>query len=471
MADVNYQAFIDIVGEKYALTNAQDKAPYLEERRGNFQSSSPLILKPSNTQEVSKILKLASELNQPVTPIGGNTGLVGGAVAGQNPDRSELLISLERMNKIRSISPNAKNMVVEAGCILENLQNLADEHDHLFPLSLAAKGTAQIGGNLSTNAGGTGVLAYGNAREMVLGLEVVLPSGEIWDGLRSLKKDNRGYDLKNLFIGAEGTLGIITAACLKLFPKPIAREVAYVGFDSPEPALEFFNLAKGLADTNLTGFELISKCAMQILGDNFPDLKQPFASQFPYVALFEISSTRSNEDANGLMSQILDLGFKQAMIKDGVIAQTLAQQDHFWHLRETIPPAQTKDGGSIKHDIAVPVDTIPDFIKRADEAVYKILPQAKIVNFGHMGDGNLHYNIGQPNHMTQDTFKAHTNDIHEAVYELVHSLNGTFSAEHGIGLIKRNQLKKYKNKIELDLMRTIKQAIDPKQIMNPGKIL
>ncbi|GLS32694.1 FAD/FMN-containing dehydrogenase [Mesorhizobium albiziae] len=461
--------FAAIVGDHHALRDAVDIEPYLTERRGLWHGQTCLVLRPGSVGEVSAILKLATETKTPVVPQGGNTGLVGGQV----PDGSgrEIVLSLSRLNRIREIDPLSNTLTAEAGVILENLHRAADEADRLFPLSLASQGSAQIGGNLSSNAGGTGVLAYGNARELCLGVEVVLPTGEIFDDLRKLKKDNTGYDLKNLFVGAEGTLGVITAAVLKLFPKPKGREVGWVGMNTPQDALALFGLASDRAGSGLTAFELISETLLGFAERHIPGTQRPLADKWPWYVLMEISSGRSAEDATGLAEDILSAGLEREFAGDAVIAASLAQGAAFWAIREALSDAQRPEGASIKHDISVPVAAIPDFIERAGKAVAGVSPDARVACFGHMGDGNLHYNISQPAGGDAEAFLALYRTMNKAVHDVVRALGGSISAEHGIGQLKRDELLTTAPPVAIDLMRRVKAAFDPAGIMNPGKVI
>src|SRR5690606_14243913 len=386
--------FAAIVGERHALRSEADIAPHVVEQRGLFGGRTALVLKPGSTEEVSRILKLATETGTPIVPQGGNTGLVGG----QMPDGSgrEVVLSLSRLNRIREIDLYSNTATVEAGVVLQTLQEAAAANDRLFPLALASQGSCQIGGNLSSNAGGIGALAYGTARDLCLGVEVVLPTGEIFDDLRKLKKDNTGYDLKNLFVGAEGTLGVITAAVVKLFPKPKGRELAWAAVGSPVAALTLFEAAHDKAGTALTAFELMEKTPLDFALRHIPGTQAPFAEDYPWHVLIEISSGRSAEDARALMEAILGAGLEAGWVTDAVIAQNEAQAAALRHLREAMSDAQKPEGGSIKHDISVPVAAIPEFIERAGRAVQQVVSGSRVVCFGHMGDGNLHYNVSQP---------------------------------------------------------------------------
>jgi FAD/FMN-containing dehydrogenase len=457
--------FRKIVGNKYAVTNAADIAPYVTEERDLFHGRSPLVLRPGSTAEVSAVCKLASEQRIALVPQGGNTGLVGG----QTPHHGEVVISMRRMDKIRDLDTASNTMTCEAGVVLQIAQQRASEVDRLFPLSLGAEGSCTIGGNLSTNAGGTTALAYGVAREMALGLEVVLADGRILNGLSKLKKDNTGYDLRNLFIGAEGTLGIITAATLKLFPKPHAVETALVGLNSPAAALKLLSISQNEAAGTLTSFELLSDIAVDFSVRHGIDIRDPLTSKYPWYVLMELSSPRN--DARAALESILAQGMEQAIVDDAVIAVNLAQRMSFWKLRDEMSAAQKPEGGSIKHDISVPVAAVPDFIEQANAAVVKLIPGARPVPFGHLGDGNIHYNVSQPVGGDPAEFLARWHEVNAVVFDIVLRMGGSISAEHGIGVLKREELPQVKDKVAIELMRSLKALLDPLGIMNPGKVL
>jgi D-lactate dehydrogenase (cytochrome) len=457
--------FRAIVGDKYAVTEASDIAPYVTEERGLFHGHSPLVLRPGSTAEVSAICKLASEQKIALVPQGGNTGLVGG----QTPHRGEVVVSTRRLDKIREIDPASNTMTCEAGVVLQIAQQKAAEADRLFPLSLGAEGSCTIGGNLSTNAGGTGALAFGVAREMALGLEVVLADGRVLNGLSKLKKDNTGYDLRNLFIGSEGTLGIITAATLKLFPKPRTVETAFVGLKSPADALKLLSLSQNEAAGSLTSFELLADIAVDFSVKHGIDIREPLTSKHPWYVLMELSSPR--EDVRATLEAILAQGMEQGIVDDAAIAANLSQRAAFWKLRDEMSAAQKPEGGSIKHDISVPVAAVPTFIAEANAAVTKLIPGARPVPFGHLGDGNIHYNVSQPIDANTADFLARWHDVNAAVFEIVLRLGGSISAEHGIGVLKRDELPEVKDKVAIELMRSIKSMLDPLGIMNPGKVL
>jgi len=457
--------FKSIVGDKYAVTDASDIAPYVTEERNLFHGHTALVLRPGSTAEVSAICKLASEYRIALVPQGGNTGLVGG----QTPHNGEVVISMRRMDAIREVDAASNTMTVEAGVILQNAQQRAAEVDRLFPLSLGAEGSCTIGGNLSTNAGGTAALAFGVAREMALGLEVVLADGRILNGLSKLKKDNTGYDLRNLFIGAEGTLGIITAATLKLFPKPRAVETAFVGLKSPADALKLLAISQNEAAGSLTSFELLADIAVDFSVRHSIDVRSPLSGKHPWYVLMELSSSR--DDARDALEAILARGMEDGIVDDAVIAANLSQRGAFWKLRDEMSAAQKPEGGSIKHDVSVPVAAVPDFIAEANAAVVKLIPGARPVPFGHLGDGNIHYNVSQPVGADTADFLGRWHDVNAVVFAIVLRMGGSISAEHGIGVLKRDELPDVKDKVAIELMRGIKAMLDPLGIMNPGKVL
>jgi FAD/FMN-containing dehydrogenase len=457
--------FRTIVGDKYAVTDAADIAPYVTEERDLFHGRSPLVLRPGSTGEVADICKLASQHGVALVPQGGNTGLVGG----QTPHHGEVVVSLRRLNKIRDVDTASNTMTCEAGVILQIAQERAAGVDRLFPLSLGAEGSCTIGGNLSTNAGGTTALAYGVAREMALGLEVVLADGRVLNLLSKLKKDNTGYDLRNLFIGAEGTLGIITAATLKLHPKPRAIETAYVGLQSPAQALKLLAISQSEAAGTLTSFELLSEIAVDFSVRHGIDVRDPLAAKYPWYVLMELSSPR--DDARATLEAILAKGLEDGIVDDAVIAANLGQRQGFWKLRDEMSAAQKPEGGSIKHDISVPVVAVPAFIEQANAAVVKLIAGSRPVPFGHLGDGNIHYNVSQPVGGDTADFLDRWHEVNAVVFEIVRRMGGSISAEHGIGVLKRDELPEVKDKVAIELMRSIKAMLDPLGIMNPGKVL
>jgi FAD/FMN-containing dehydrogenase len=457
--------FRTIVGDKYAVTDPADIAPYTTEERGIFHGHSPLVLRPGSTQEVAAICKLANEHRIALVPQGGNTGLVGG----QTPHNGEVVISMKRMDRIREVDAASNTMTCDAGVVLQVAQQRAAEVDRLFPLSLGAEGSCTIGGNLSTNAGGTTALAYGVAREMALGVEVVLADGRVLNLLSKLKKDNTGYDLRNLFIGAEGTLGIITAATLKMFPKPRAIETAYVGLKSPADALKLLSLSRNEAAGTLTSFELLSEISVDFSIRHGIDVRDPLESKHPWCVLMELSSPR--DDARSTLEAILEKGMEAGIVDDAVIAANLSQRQAFWKLRDEMSAAQKPEGGSIKHDISVPVAAVPDFIAEADAAVVKLIPGSRPVSFGHLGDGNIHYNVSQPVGGNASDFLDRWHEVNKVVFDIVIRMGGSISAEHGIGVLKRDELPDVKDKTAIELMRAFKAMLDPHGIMNPGKVL
>jgi D-lactate dehydrogenase (cytochrome) len=460
--------FTAIVGGKYAITDSAEQEAYLVEGRGLYRGRTPLVLRPGSTAEVAAVLKLAYETGTPIVPQGGNTGLVGG----QTPDETgaEILLSLTRLDRIREVDATSNAMTCEAGVILAKAQDEAEAVDRLFPLSLGAEGSCTIGGNLSTNAGGTGALAYGVTRDLALGLEVVLADGRVWNGLNKLKKDNTGYDLKNLFIGAEGTLGVITAAVLKLFPRPRAVETALAGLPSPAAALALLNLARERAGDSITGFELMPRIGFDFIAEYMPATRDPFASPHPWYVLIELSS-QSSAGLSTIMQDLLAAASERGLISDAVVATSIEQAQAFWRLREAIVEVQKYPGGSIKHDISVPVAAVPDFIAQASAAVMALIPGARPVPFGHLGDGNVHFNVSQPIGVDKAGYLGRWAEMNAVVHAIATKLGGSISAEHGIGRLKRDLLPAVKDPVALDMMRSLKRTLDPKGILNPGKVL
>ncbi|MFQ5764981.1 MAG: FAD-binding oxidoreductase [Rhodospirillales bacterium] len=459
----------EAVGDKGWTTDAGALAPHLVELRGLWRGECAMAVSPANTDEVAAVVRLCHDAGVPVVPQGGNTGLVGGGVP-----QGGILLSLRRLNRIREVDPVNATLTCEAGCVLADIQRAADDAGLLFPLSLGAEGSCQIGGNLSTNAGGVQVLRYGTARDLVLGLEVVLADGRVWDGLRALRKDNTGYDLKQLFIGAEGTLGVITAAVLKLFPKPGRRETALAAVPEAEAALGLFQRLQGEAADALTAFEFMDRQSVELAVAHVQGVADPFDGPHPGYALIELSGAGGGTAAEELretIERILAKAFEDGVCADAVIAASGGQAEALWRLRDAVPEAQRAAGASIKHDVAVPVSRVPEFLERARPLVEDAVPGARIVAFGHLGDGNLHYNLSQPEAADADAFLAGWERVNRLVHDLVDGMGGSFSAEHGIGLLKRAELERYKAGPALDLMRALKAAFDPKGIMNPGKVL
>ena len=458
--------FVAIVGEKYAVTDPAAQEPYLVEGRNLYRGTSPAVLRPGTVAEIAAILKLAGETGTAIVPQGGNTGLVGGQI----PQGGELVLSLTRLDRIREVDAESNTMTCEAGVVLMKAQAAAADADRLFPLSLAAEGSCTIGGNLSTNAGGTGALAYGVARDLVLGLEVALADGRVLNVLNKLKKDNTGYDLKNLFIGAEGTLGIITAAVLKLFPRPRSVETAFIGVPSPHAALALLNLVQERTGGAATTFELMKRLAIEVAVKHGQGCRDPLATPQPWYVLLELSSSETS-GLRDTMESVLAAGVEKKLITDATIAASLDQRQSFWRLREVLPEAQKPEGGSIKHDVSVPVAHVPDFLAEADAAVEALIPGARPLPFGHMGDGNMHYNVTQPVGADREAYLKRWYEMNAAVHEVVKKYGGSISAEHGIGVMKRRLLPEVKDPVAIDLMRTLKRTLDPKGILNPGKVL
>jgi FAD/FMN-containing dehydrogenase len=458
-----------IVGEDHAIRDPAAMAPYLVEWRDRYVGKAALVLKPGSTEEVAAILKRANETRTSIVPQGGNTGLVGGQIPFESGN--EVVVSLSRMTHVRDIDLDGNTMRVEAGLVLANAQAVAASAGRLFPLSLASEGSCQIGGVLATNAGGMAVLAYGSARDLTLGLEVVLADGSVWNGLKRLRKDNSGYDLKDLFIGSEGTLGIITAAVLRLFPKPAATVTAFAGLAHLDSATAFFSRAYGLAGPLLTAFELMPRIGLDFVLRHAEGTKDPLKAPHHWYVLLELSSPREGDDVTSLAETLLNEGIEAGEIGDAVIASSIAQDRELWRLRELMSEVQKHEGGSIKHDVAVPVASVPEFIARANQLVELMIPGARPVPFGHLGDGNIHYNVSQPPSMDRAVFLANWEALNAAVHEIVLDLGGSISAEHGIGRLKRDLLRHAKAPLELELMRKIKQAFDPNGILNPGKLL
>ena len=458
--------FAGIVGERYAITDARAQEPYLVEPRNLYRGRTPLVLRPGTVAEIAAVLELADETRTPIVPQGGNTGLVGGQV----PHDGEIVLSLTRLDRIREVDPTSSTMTCEAGVVLAKAQDAAQSVDRLFPLSLGAEGSCTIGGNLSTNAGGTAVLAYGNARELVVGLEVVLAGGRIWNGLSKLKKDNTGYDLKNLFVGAEGTLGIITAATLKLFPRPRAVETAFVGLASPDAALALLGLAAERTAGTVTSFELISRMSLEFAVRHGPGCRDPLATPHPWYVLIELSS-QSREGLRASMEDMLAAAAERGLVGDAAIASSLEHAKAFWHLRNMMSEVQKPEGGSIKHDISVPLAAVPAFIAEASAAVEAMIPGCRPAPFGHLGDGNIHFNVSQPIGADTDGFLARWDAVNAHVHAIVAKHHGSISAEHGIGVLKRDLLPAVKDKVALEMMRALKRTLDPNGILNPGKVL
>jgi len=456
-----------LLGPEHVLTGA-DAAPWLTDWRGRYVGSAIAVVRPANTDAVAEVVKLCARHGAPVVPLGGNTGLVGGGT----PDNTgtAVVLSLQRMTQIRSLDTDNDTVTVEAGCILQTLQQAARDAKRLFPLSLAAEGSCTVGGNLATNAGGTQVLRYGNMRELTLGLEVVTPDGEIWHGLRGLRKDNTGYDLRDLYVGSEGTLGIITAATLRLYPQPAASCTALVALDSVSEGVTLLSQARLGFGPALTGFELMSGDSLALVTRIYPQQTLPLPAS-PWFALLELSDSESQEHARERFETVLGAALESGLAKDAVIAESIAQSKALWHLRESIPLAQAEEGKNIKHDVSIPISRIPEFVQTTDALLAARFPGIRQVIFGHLGDGNLHYNVAPPLGVDPEVFLQEQDDVYQLVHDSVHAHSGSISAEHGVGQLKRDELPRYKSQVELGLMRKIKAALDPSGMMNPGKVL
>lgn len=451
------EALVAITGLQGVLHEAADLAPYLKEWRSKYQGTAGIVVRPASTAEVAAVVKLCAERGIGVVPQGGNTGLCGGAVA----VAGQILLSTDRLTRIREVDAEGDHMTVEAGVILAQVQAAAEAADRLFPLSLGAEGSCRIGGNLSTNAGGTAVLR----------LEVVLPDGQVWDGLRALRKDNTGYDLKQLFIGAEGTLGVITAAVLKLFPRPRSVAAALVAVPDPAAAVALFGRARAEAGGSVTGIELMPRLAIDFALRHVTGAVDPMAEPHPWYVLLELSSAAADAALAEQLEAILAGGLEAGLVIDAAIASSEAQRKSFWHLREAIVEGQRFEGGAIKHDIAVPVAKVPEFLERATALSEAMVPGVRVVGFGHLGDGNMHFNLNQPVGADRAAFMARWEEIAHKVHDIVADLDGSISAEHGVGLMKRDEIAERKSSVEIELMRRIKRAIDPAGIMNPGKVV
>ena len=460
--------FAAIVGAKHVLTDSDATFPFLNEQRDLYHGRALCVLRPGSVAEVSALLALCNETGTPLVPQGGNTGLVGGGI----PDTSgrEVLITLKRLDRIREVDVLSNTMIAEAGVTLANAQAAAEAQGRLFPLSLPSEGTCTIGGNLSTNAGGTAALSYGTARDLVTGIEVVLADGRVLSVLSKLKKDNTGYDLKHLFMGAEGTLGIITAAVLKLFPRPRAVETALIGLADPRQALALLDIAQGLAGADVKSFELMARSGIDFVLKHAAGVREPLAERHAWYVLLEIASL-TGEGLDQTMLQVLERAMEEGFVEDAAVAASLDQRAIFWRLREMLAESPKFEGGSIKHDISVPVARVPDFLDEAWAAVVARIPGARPTPFGHMGDGNIHFNISQPEGADKEAFLARWVEVNEIVHAITAKYQGSISAEHGIGVLKRDLLPGVKDPVAMEVMRLLKNTLDPNGILNPGKVL
>ncbi len=461
-----FAAIKDLVGANGWIDTPEDVEPFVVETRGLWRGECDMVVSPASTEELAGVVKICADAGIAITPQSGNTGLVGGAIP-----HGGIIINTRRMNKIRDVDALNNTMTVEAGCILADIQNAADDVDRLFPLSLAAEGSCCIGGNLSTNAGGIQVLRYGNARDLVLGVEVVKADGQIWNGLQRLRKNNTGYDMKHLFMGAEGTLGIITAAVIKLFPKPRRKETAFIGAASVEAVQALFARAQDAVGDALTAFEYANEFSIGLVFDNIEGARNPLEGTYPAYALLEVSSLRDDDSTRDALENVLADALEDEVIIDAVVAQSEAQAQAIWNLRESMPEAQKFARPSIKHDVAVPVSKVAEFVRTACNRVSDDLPGIRPAAFGHFGDGNIHFNLSPPVDADPDAFLAQWDHFATIVHDYVASLNGSFSAEHGVGELKRKDVARYNDPVGIEMMRALKATLDPKNIMNPGKVI
>jgi FAD/FMN-containing dehydrogenase len=468
-SDVALERIRAVVGAQGMISDAADLEPYLVDWRGLYRGATPAVVRPASTDEVAAIVKICAETRTPIVPQGGNTGMCGAATP--SPEGNQLILSLGRMSRIRELDALNNTVTADAGCILANIQQAALDADRLFPLSLGAEGSCQIGGNLATNAGGVNVLRYGNARDLALGLEVVLPDGRVWDGLRGLRKDNTGYDLKDIFVGSEGTLGVITAAVLKLFPRPRTVVTAMAAVPDPATAVALLALLRGECGECISAFELISRLCLELVFEHIPDARDPFAAPHGWYVLAELADANEQGSLRAAFERGMALAVERGLVIDAVIAGAESQRRSLWRIRESIPEASRAEGMLYRHDISLPVSRIADFIPIAEGALERGFPGVRIICFGHLGDGNLHYNAFVAGRRRDNPAHRDATDVNRVVYEIVHHFGGSFSAEHGIGQSKRGELAYYKSEVEIELMRTLKHALDPHNIMNPGKVL
>ena len=469
MSDPTLDALRGAVDEAGWIDDPNDMAPYLQEQRGRFAGGALAVVRPSATEQVSALVTAAAHAGVQIVPQGGNTGLVGGSMS--YPGERAIVLSLQRMNRIRELDVLDYSATVEAGCILANVQQVAEQADRLFPLSLGSEGSCTIGGLLSTNAGGTMTIRYGNMRELILGIEAVLPDGRIWNGLRRLHKNNTGYDLKHLFIGGEGTLGIVTAAVLKLFPRPRQTETAFVAVPDPKAAIELLARLRSATGDALSGFELIPRMLMDFAVKHIEGVADPIQGSYPWYVLVEASTGTEGDMLRNAIEQALGTALEDGLVLDATLAESGAQREALWFIREAIVQSQKYEGGSIKHDISVPVSRVADFIARASDAVKAAMPGIRPVPFGHVGDGNIHFNLTQPVGADQKAYLAQWEAMNHIVHEVALDLGGSISAEHGIGRFKRDEMRLVKSPVELDMMLRVKAALDPEGILNPHALL
>jgi len=468
-ADALAQPLRTLLGARGLQADPGALAPLLVEPRGLYRGSAPFAARPATVEEVAAVVRLCREAGVPIVPQGGNTGLCGGAVPAE--DGGQILLSLSRMNRIRELDALNYTLTAEAGCILQHVQAAAEQADRLFPLSLGAEGSCTIGGNISTNAGGINTLRYGNTRDLVLGLEAVLPDGRIWNGLRRLRKDNTGYDLKQLFIGGEGTLGIVTAACVKLFPRPREAVTAFAALPSIERVIELLSRLRAATGDQVSAFEYIGRFGIDLALKHVPGVRDPFGRTYAHYALLRADAGRERSGLREIVEEALGRAFDEGMVLDAVLADSEAQANGLWRIREAVVEAQIPEGGSIKHDVSVPVSRVADFIAAADRAVSRTIPGARPCPFGHVGDGNIHYNVSQPVGADKQAYLARWDELNAVIHDIVYSLDGSVSAEHGVGRLKVDEIAHYKPGPEMDMMRAVKRALDPDGLMNPGKVV
>ena len=466
---MSLDALKQMLGPGGYIDDPADMAPYLTEWRDRWHGDTPLVARPRDTYQVADVVAHCARNGLKLVPQGGHTGLCGGAMP--RPGAGEIVLSLGRLNRVRGVDPQGYIMTVEAGCTLAAAQQAAADADRLFPLSLASEGSAQIGGVLSTNAGGNAVLRYGNARDLVLGLEVVLADGRIWNGLKALRKDNTGYDLKQLFLGSEGTLGIITAAVLKLFPAARQQETALAAVPDVAEAVALLSLAREASGDRVSGFELIPRIGLEFVVDHMPGNRDPLSAPSPWYALIDLTTAAAGSDLRAAMETLLERALEAGLVTDAAVAQSKSQRGDLWKLREDLSESQKYEGGSIKHDISVPIARIPEFIATASAAVEALVPGCRPVPFGHMGDGNIHFNVSQPVGMDKQVYLDGWETMSERVHDIAGMLGGSISAEHGVGQLKVAEIMRYKSPVEMDLMRRLKRTLDPRNILNPGKVV
>ncbi len=465
-----HEVFVSIVGEDNCITDSKTIATYLEDWRGKYQGTTPFVLLPNTTESISKIIKLCFDNDICVVPQGGNTSLCGANVPRSTDERMEIIMSSSKLNRVIELDADNQSLIVESGCILARIQETASENGLYFPLSLGAEGSSQIGGNISTNAGGTNVLKYGMTRGLVMGLEVVLPDGSIYSELKGLRKDNTGYDLKQFFIGAEGTLGFITKICLKLFLQPLSHTVALVAVENPKQAIKLLKKAKQSFDESLCAFELMNSVSIKCVEDQMPNFKIPLESSYPWQILIDVENVNSTSESNEAITSFLERQLKEALILDATIAINNQQRNEFWQLRHGITESKKLSSTGIDHDISVPISNIPEVIEQSRNKLEQVLGKSDFYVYGHVGDGNLHITKSKPKTMDKVSFQMKEDELTRIVHQIAVDLGGSFSGEHGIGVKLKNELEYFSDPVKMQLLKTIKKAIDPRNIMNPNKL-